>query len=351
MAAPTFFTHNEIAGVINNLIPFEPFMLQFFGREFVTDDKQINFDRIPADRRIAPIVSPLVPGKVAAIAGYRTSVIQPAYIKDKMSIEPGHIFTRRPGEPMGQPMSNAERYAATVMDLGVRALERYHRRLEIMASQLLLYGSYTMTGETASYSVDFERPAANTVTLTSGDVWVRGSTTVSPMQTIQNMLDNCKYPIRTIVMGSYAFAALLADPAFVKLTYNLYAQGQSNNVQFNIAQKNLQGVLYRGTIAASQIEIYTYTGTYIADDGTEQYYIPQDAVVFVPDSSYGWRCFGAIQDVAAGYSGMPYFFKNWMEEDPGTPFLMLQSAPVMAHTRMDSTLGLFTGATQPQGGK
>lgn len=352
MAAPTFFQHNEIAGVISNVVEFNPFLLQFFGREYVTDDQQINFDRVPMDRRIAPIVSPLVPGKTVKMAGYKTSVFTPAYIKDKFTVEPNHVFTRRPGEPMGQPLSNAERYAATVIDQGAQALTRLNRRLEQMASNLLIAGSYTVTGDTASYSVDFERPAGNTLTLTGAEQWIAANSTISPIQTLENALERAKYPIRTIVMGTYAWAWFRKDAQFKDLIYSLYQTGGQSTMQFGPQQKNLQGVTYRGTLASINADIYTYADTYTDETtGTETYYLPQDYVLLLPSPEYGWRCYASIQDVAANYSGMPYFFKNWQEEDPGMPFLMLQSAPMLAHTRMDSTVCIQTGAVQLQGGK
>ena len=345
------FTHNEIVAVIRDEVPFQPFLLSTaFGMEYITDDQDINFDQVDPDRRMSIFVNPRVPGQVAPDRGFAVRSYKPGYIKDKASIDPSYVFKRRVGEPLNQRMSNAERYAATVAGQAIDMLTRRDRRLEWMAAQLLLSGTYTMSGTGISVEVDMGRSAGNTVTLTSGDRW--GQTGVSPVTSIQNMLAKTRTPIRNLVMGNYAYADLIKDPTLEKLVYIQLQEGSGASLQFGPMQGTREGVVYRGTLPSAGVSIWTYTHTYEhPDTGVETLFLPEDAVLFIPDASYGYQCFAAIWDAAANYSGMPYFFKNWEEDDPGTPFLMLQSAPMLAHVKIDGTIALRTGSTQPQSGK
>lgn len=343
--AATFYNHNEIAAVLSEVVPFENFLLNFFTSEHITDDENINFDKIDPDKRMAVFVNPRRPGEVVKDRGFQVRSYKPGYVKDKVTVDPKHVFTRRAGEPFNSNMSPQQRYQATIVDLAIKQKERLYRRLEWMAAQFLKAGSYTMTGDSISVEVDFGRNSANTITLTTTARWLSANSAVSPIDDIETWLNLSQQPIKTILVGKHAWTRIKADPKFDKLIYiNMLTRGVTG-LEFGPQQKNLQDITYRGTLNSGQ-DIYTYAGTYTdPDSGVETQYIPDDAVVLIPDPSFGWQCFGAIWDVAAGYAGMPYFYKNWQEDDPGVPFLMLQSAPMLAHTKINSTIYVSTAAT------
>lgn len=343
--AVSFFKHDEIMEVLSDVVPFDNFLLNFFSSEHVTDDENINFDKIDPDNRIAIFVNPRRPGEVMKTRGFKVASYKPGYIKDKMLIEPQHVFNRRAGEPMYSPMSNAERYAATLVDLALKQRERLYRRLELMAGQFLLSGKYNMTGVDLDVEVDFDRAAENTITLTTTDRWLSANTEVSPFNDIDTWINLATQPIRTMVIGKHAWKRLKADPLFDKLVYiDVHTRG-SVSMQVGPKQKDPNGVIFRGVMPSTGIEIYTYTGTYTDPaTGNETQYVADDAVLLIPDARFGYQCFGRIWDDEANYSGMPYFFKNWSEKDPGTPVIMLQSAPMLAHTKINSTIGVRTGA-------
>jgi hypothetical protein len=345
------FTHNEIVDVISDNAPFQPFLLDTaFGQSFITDDRQINFDKIDPQKRMSVFVNPRVPGKVTKEKGFAVRTYQPGYVKDKKTVDHDYVFKRRPGESLVMPMTPSERYAATVAAQSLEMLQALRRRLEWMAANLLLLGKYRMTGDSIDVEVDLGRDSSLTVTLTLGDRW--GQTGVSPVTTIQNMLAKTNTPIRHLVMGNYAYADFIKDPTLEKLVYVQLQSGQGASVQLGPMQGTKEGVVYRGTLPSAGISIWTYTATYDdPDTGDETLYLPEDAVLFIPDASYGYQCFASILDADANYQGMEYYFKNWVEKDPGVPFLLLQSAPMLAHTKMSGTIALRTGSTQPQGGK
>jgi hypothetical protein len=347
---PNFFQHDEILAVIRDEVPFQPFLLSTaFGSEHVTDDEAINFDKIDPNKAMSVFVNPLLPGPVSKTTGFSVRSYKPGYIKDKRTVDPRHVFKRRAGEPMHAPLSNSERYAAIVADLSIDMLLRRDRRLEWMAASLLLSGTYNMTGDSFDVEVDMGRDAGNSVTLTGTDRW--GQTGVSPVTTIRNMLAKTRTPIRNLVMGTYAYHDLISDPNLEKIIY-IQLQNGGPSLEMGPIQGTREGLIYAGTLPSAGVNLWIYTAVYEhPTTKAETLYIPEDAVLFIPDASYGYQCFASIWDDAANYTGMPYFFKNWSEEDPGTPFVMLQSAPLLAHTKINGTMALRTGSTQPQGGK
>ena len=346
MATTPFFTHAEISGVLSEVVPWQPFILQHFAQEHVTNDKVIYFDKIAPDNRIAVFVNPRIPGKARTTKGFSVESYQPGYMKEKDLVLPDHVFARRPGESMGQPLTPEARYAATVVDIAEKQLERRSRRLELMATDLLLYGAYTMSGEQHEVDVDFGRNVANTITLTTTARWLNANTTVSPWQDLEDWLNLCQQPIKTIEMGAAAWRYLKNDSKFDQYVYVDLLSRQAANMEFGLQQRSAEGLTYVGTMPGTGVQMFVNTKTYTdLVTGAEVLYVPTDAVIGIPDSMYGWQCFASIQDGAANFMGMPYFLKNWLEEDPGIPYVMMQCAPMILHTKINSTFSARTGAT------
>jgi len=344
MATPTFFTHNEIVDVISDIKPVQNFLLSFFGNEYLSTDEQINFDKLADDKRIAVFVNPRRPGEVIKSRGSSVVSYKPGYIKDKRTVDPTHIFKRTPGQPMNSPMTPAQRYAATVMSLSLTQIKALNRRLEWMAAQLLLNGTYDMKGDDIDVNIDFARDVSKTLTLTTTSRWLSANTAVSPIDDLEDWLMTLTSPAKKIIFGKHAWKAFRNDPKFKDQITIESRLGRENLTQ--MPQKNgWEDVTYRGTLVSAGVELYTYTATYTDPaTGIETLYIPDDAVVAAGSSNFGYQCYATIQDAEANYETYPYFLKNWTEKDPGIPYLMLQSAPMLAHTKINSTISVRTGA-------
>lgn len=342
---PDFFTHDEIAAVIDPNQTFRPFLLELaFGREYITNDRKISFDNLPIDKRIAVFQSPRTIGKVNRVRGFEVSQIEPGYMKPKNSVDPDHVFTRMAGEPMLAPLTPEARYNATVIDLAYKQGVRISRTQEVMASQLLRDGRYTMEGEGIDIDVNFDRKAENTMTLVGGAMW-----SVAPnscIDTIEDALALSEGVTVGIVMGATAWSKFRKDSGFKDLINKDYQSGAQSTLQFGPMQENQglpEGVIFRGTLASSSTPIYTYTASYVDPlTGDDTKYVDPNDVLLIPAASGGWRGYAAIWDVAANYMGMPVFYKNWAEQDPGTPFMMTQSAPALAHVDINSTVVINT---------
>lgn len=351
--ALTFFDHAEITGILQEgNLDFQPFMSLNFSSQHITNEDRIYFDKIEADRRISVFQSARLPGVARTSKGYSVESYKPGYIKDKELILPNHVRTRRAGQPMSKPLNPEENYMATMTDKAALLVERFRRSIEIMATNLLLSDSYSMAGDgilASDSTISFGRDAANTKTLLTTARWLDANTGVKPWDDLEEWLNLPKSaPIRKIVMGNAAWRYLKKSAKFTEMVDLEAMRGTTmdNLPGFQVANpKALGGVTFRGTVYGTGIPIYTYTDTYMSLAGVETLYVPTDAVIGIPDASYGFQCFASIEDANANYMGMEYFMRNWMSEDPANPQIMLQSAPLLAHTKIDSTFGVRTGAT------
>jgi hypothetical protein len=52
----------------------------------------------------------------------------------------------------------------------------------------------------------------------------------------------------------------------------------------------------------------------------------------------GVRAFGAIIDPEFAYGAMAYAPKSWIEHDPATRILMMQSAPMVVPSRVNAAM-------------
>lgn len=344
MAEPTFFTHDEIVAVIGDIKPFNNFLLGFFGQEYLSTDEKINFDKIEDDKRIAVFINPRRPGEVIKNRGSSVASYKPGYVKDKRTIDHTHVFKRKAGQPMNSPLSPSQRYEATLVDLAALQVKALYRRFEWMAAQLLLNGTYDMKGDDINVNVDFGRQADNTINLLTTKRWLGANSAVSPIDDLEDWLTRTTSPVRRIVLGKYAWKAIRNDPKF-KDQVNIEALlGRENLTQMPM-QNGWEDVTYRGTLLGGSVAMYTYSATYThPETGVETLYIPDDAVIMAPDAGFGYQCFATILDSEANYETLPYFMKNWSEKDPGVPYIMLQSSPMLAHSKINATLCARTGA-------
>ena len=333
------YTTYDIAAVIDKTIPFVPYFLGAYGRVYNTDKQTIHFEEIPDDRRISPFVSPLVKGKVARQRGANISVFAPGYIKDKETIDPQGHFTRVVGEPVNGSLTPGQRLQAAMVARGNAIQRRFLRRMEVMASQLTINGKYTMEGEDfPAVEVDFQRDAGLTQTLAGAARW--GQAGVSPLETIDTFVDSLEFPVARITMGGGAAAWFKKDPDYrelIKVDYNQL--GGPATLVMGPQQENRQKVTYIGSLPTlGNVGIYVNNDTYQDNDGTTKRYVGTDQVVFESSASYGWRCFAGIQDLFADLRTLDQFWRAWTETgDPAAHYLMMQSAPMLATTSVNST--------------
>lgn len=349
----TIYDHKEIYGVLSEIVPFQHQLLTHFGNVINFDTPTIDFDKIDDDLRVAIYVDPALSAKNLRERGFSTKTYTAPYTKQKAGITPSNIYKRAAGEPVNNFPSPSEKYNATLIQKATQMRIFQRRLLELTASQLLLAGTYTASSELypVPVTVDFERNAANSYDFTSlnanGGVGKRawgstgGTATVSPVADIEEFLDNCQEHIETIYMADNAWAEFKKDSKFATAISSTMTPTDIARLRLLPVQGTIQGLKYRGRLEANGTDIWTFNGTYQHPvTGVITKYIPAGYVVGVPSASFGTIAYGAIQHGEAGYQSVDEFWNMWMDEEFGIPYLQFQSAPMLVHTKINSTFGI-----------
>lgn len=376
---------NEIAGTIEDRGAPTPTELQSnFGIVQPFETETINLDKIAPDLRIGIFVAPDVSAKPTTLRGFQTKVFYPGYWKDKATVDFRNIRSRRVGEQISVPVSNAGRIAQSIQDTLVLMEAKRQRLLEWIAAQILIYGSYTATSERhPAVLVDLEpniathltsegqtatgvpatqgvslgggranranisgtnvtNPVSGQVfpTLGSGRAWNKtniDALTATPIADLQSMLDAAYEPITKFYMSESAWQALTLDKGFATAISTLVTTTSSFLVDLLPKQESKEGLKLRGSIAG--IPIWTYNAAYQPTNATTlSKFLPDGWVVGVPQAGYGVQAYGAIQHGLADFTASEVFFNSWTEDEFGTPWVQAQSAPVFLHTKINSTV-------------
>jgi hypothetical protein len=317
--------------VVRTVGKFEPFLLNvFFPNVITSPDESIHFDSISEDVTMAPFVSPVVAGKVHKERGGKLMSFKPAYLKPKNVVKPSKTLQRRPGESYLGNLTPAQRKQAAIADHLMSQDKAITYREEWMAAQAVINGSVTVVGEDyPEQVVDFERNAANNITLAGAAKWdTVDAATYDPTDDLTNWAENASGSINLIIMGKGAWTKF---SSFAAVKDKLDSRRGSSSTM-ETATKDLGMVTsFKGYFG--DVEIWVYTGQNTdPESGAKTYYLPVETIIMGNSSYQGVRAYGAIQDVKAndeGIASASRWPKNWQQEDPSAEYVMTQSAPLM----------------------
>lgn len=302
------------------------------------DSKEIDFDYVDKNRRLAPFVAPTAQGVPLKQQGYVTRRFTPAYIKPKDVVDPARLLKRQAGEALTGSLSPQQREDLIVADILETHRFAIERRWEWMAAQAAVNGAVTVSGsDYPTMSVTFGRDASLAKNLTGTVRWDQA--TSKPLEDIENWMQEVHrlsgYTPTRITMGINAWNAFKKH-ADVKDMLDT-RRGSTNAIESGPGA----GLpwQYRGSLdSAGGLEIYTYNDIYEDDAGSAVNFLDQDTVVLTSPAVEGVRAFGAIMDRKAGWVPASMFSKMWEQEDPSALYLMTQSAPLMIPTRPNASL-------------
>ena len=330
------FSTNYLTGVVNSLqVPPQALVNRFFGAVQTETSEEIHFD-VEADvMGLAPFVSPVVEGKVMTNLGFVTKTFKPAYVKPKNVWQPGRALKRAIGESLTGSLSPMQRMQLLVANNLADHRKMVDRRLEWMAASVLSSGSITVSGDLYQTSVvDFGRAAGHTITLSGGSRWNQAG--VNPLDDLQTWSD-----LILQNSGSSAMDVIMDVSVWKVFRENTYVKSRLD-LQKGVSGPSLDqgkvteiGLSYKGNVDGWNI--WVYVGYYKNDSGTVVPMLPAGTVLMVGDIG-GVRAFGAIQDEQAGIQALPFFSKSWVTQDPGSRFVMTQSAPLLVPYRPNASL-------------
>ena len=321
--------------VVENMIRPSSFLLDTFFANVVTfDTEEVAIDVDTGKRRISPLVTPMMQGRVVEGRSFTTNVIKPAYVKDKRSIDPKKPVKRALGERLSGNLTGAEREAANLDYELTDQMEMLTRRMELMAADSLLDGKLALEilGH-GTVEVDFGRAAGNTVVLLTTARW--GESGVSPADDVEawatQVLKESGVAPTDIVFTPEAWDLFKADPK-VKDALDVRRGGNS---QIELGAQVQVGAVFKGDYG--NFRLWVYNEWYVDESDVEQRMLPAYSVIMTSPRLDGTRAFGMIKDPKAAYQPMEYFPKSWIEEDPPVRWLMLQSAPIVIPSRVNAS--------------
>lgn len=382
------FELNEIYGtLVDRDIPTPTELQSNFGLTQPFTTETINLDKIVPDLRIGIFVAPDVQAKPTSVRGYSTKVFYPAYWKDKFTPDYRNVRARRVGEAISIPTSTSGRLALAIQDGMDLMKAKRNRLLEFMAAQILLYGSYTATSELhPAITVDMEpniathlttdgtatgsgvtlvpasqgvglgngkanranisgtnvtNPTTGQVIPTLGTNRAWGAASQTPIDDLSAMMNAAWEPISKIYMSDDAFAKLQTDAKFSQIVTPILTASSGLILNLSPMQQTKEGLKLRGYIGSQNIPIWTYNAQYqptTAATSALVNFIGSGWVVMVPDARYGVQAYGAIQHGAADFQSTDLFWNSWMDDENGQPWLQGQSAPILLHTKINSTV-------------
>lgn len=331
---------DELMPMIESLfIPGNFLLRAFFPGLMEFDTEEVKVDRVLDDRRLAPWVSPLAPGKIQQPRGHQVESFIPGYLKPKNAITGREVLRRLPGEPLTGSLSAGDRRGRIMLQRMFEHRQKIERRLEWMASSIIRTGAVTIVGDDYPATVvNFNRLGSLTKTLLTTDRW--GEDGVSPYADVEEWIGEVANAsgaaVNIVVMDGKAWGLYRADPKTEKAIDTTL--GQTAAIALGLTVQLPGTPVFKGRIG--EVEFYVYNDTYEADTtGLATNILPDYTVMMGSQGGIeGVQMFGAILDPRNNYGPARYFAKNWIDEDPAGEFVMTQSAPLLVPKRINGSL-------------
>jgi hypothetical protein len=336
----------KLVQVVPNLKTSQNFLLdRFFPNIVEFDTEKVAIDVDVGIRRMSPLVSPLVEGKLVEQRRYQTNEFKPPYIKDKRAPDLRKPVRRQIGERIGGELTGQERELANLQLEMADQVDMVNRRLEWMAASALSTGTVTLTGEGFPTTlIDFGRSSTLTIALSGAARWGQ---TLNAAGRDTNIVGQLTTWAAAILKGSGAVTTdLVFTPgAWAKFLMAegvqgaIYYPNQANSGnQVNPGTMVQKGGIYMGRWG--QFDLWLYNDWYVDANNVEQPMLADGTVIMSGQQLMGTRAFGMIMDPRFNYKPMAYAPKTWIQEDPAQRIIMMQSSPIVIPSRVNAALAV-----------
>jgi len=331
----SMFNTRTMLKALEQVFPATTFLLNtFFQGVEKSESKYVDIDIYKGKKKLAPFVRSTQQGKFVERIGFTTKTFEPPYIKEKMVTTSDEILNNRAmGGNIYLGKTPQQRAAEQLMKDMEYLRELIIRREEWMASQVLETGIIPIVSDGYEAEIDFGMDATHIIA--TGDITVWDDANATPLSDLLDwkrliQLDSGLVP-RIVVMGYDAWDAFIAHANVQTLLDNRrIALGQ-------IEPRELpEGVEYQGDV--HNLSIYTYGETYVSDAEATTYYVPAKKIFMGCTNARTARHYGAIRDLESGFTPVQYFPKSWVEKDPSSRILLVQSSPLVAMHQPDAFL-------------
>ncbi|MFK4167716.1 major capsid protein [Paenibacillus lautus] len=323
---PDIYAFPQLVKVVSALPKTSDYITRTFFSEGETGlTNEIEIQTMRGKNRIAPYVSELQTGKILARDKFEASQYAPVPVKPARNITLNDLKARQAGELLYAPDSFETRQRKLIAKDMVELNDSIIRRKVEMASQLIFTGKVIQIGEGVEQELDYG--FTNKITLSGTDLWSNDAS--DPIKFLANlrlsiMQKNGRTP--RIVLGDYdSMVALTRHPEVLKLADN---KGLNiGNIDTTLLP---DGVTYHGYLRDVGVDLYSYTGNYTDENGTEHPFIPKGTIVLLPDGKPFEFVYGA-NPVAFNdemrFVNLPVVAQVFMDRRTAVRTLELQSRP------------------------
>ena len=323
----------------------------FYPNSHMSEQEEIMFDKIDANREIAPFMLPNLPGRpIYKGVGERVSTFKPAYTKPKDAVRPSQALKLQPGELAKRQalMTPEARYNAKVIEIVGFHRESIKRLWEYMGARGVIDGAVTINyavdaGSPAhSVTIDFGRDPAHTITKGAGSKW--GDSGVSAWDDVQEWYDlaaSAEFGAAPtdLFMGAKAYKAFMADTDVISKLNKDMRGNESVSLDLGLIAKDpMNPFTLVGRIGAVGVWLVSGIGNTFKSNGANVDILKTNEVLLASRAVDGVKAFGAILDEDADIQPADIFVKMWNQPDPSARFIMSQSAPLMIPVNCNATV-------------
>ncbi|MCZ8520133.1 MULTISPECIES: major capsid protein [Paenibacillus] len=319
--------------------PVQTFLTKYFREMKTFTTETVDVDFYKGRRKMAPFVSPRLPGQTYERSGYETKVYKPALIKPTRPITTDDLRNRSFGENIYATKSPDERakemLANDLFDLD----ESITRREEWMRAQVLFTGRVDMIGDGVDQTLDYE--FTNKVALTGAHRWSDPSS--NPLDDLTTwrlaIIQKSGTSPDEVILASDVANAFMTHPFILKLFENKgITLGQ-------IDPRTLpNGVTYLGRVTRLGLDLYSYDEWYLDEDTdpnnpVEAPMVPSGTVCMLSTRSRFTMAYGSVTIIKgedfATFEGdrIP---DSWVTKDPAQRWLQVNSRPLPIPYEVDS---------------
>lgn len=319
------------------------FLLDMFFKDGPPIKSQyVDIDIIKGGQKMAPFVSPLAESTVVTRPGYTTNSIQPPFISLKMKTTAVDFLRRLPGQNSYAEQPSSILLAAQQMGRDLATLEDMMiRREEYMAAQLLDTGIVTVTGDGVNATIDFKMPAAHKIAV--GDIVAWDNSSADPLENLREwcLLINtaCGLVPDVCIMSPDVQKCFLDNEKLQKLMNMLKVN--SGEIKPSLLPEKKASYLGYLSYPGMNLDVYSYTGSYVDDNGVTQFYLPSKTVWLGCRTAHCIRQYGAVYDISADgqqTGGVKRLPKSWETNDPSCRWVQLKSSPLPCLHQSDAFL-------------
>ncbi len=338
-----------MARMLSEMKPPRTFIRDTFFRnheEFQTEHVDVDIE-IGA-RRLAPFVSPRLPGKTVDTIGFKTSTYKNPTVAMKKVITGDHLQHRLPGETLYEGRSPAERQAALLGKALADLDGMITRREEWMCAQALFAGQIHVVGDGVDELISFGRPAELSIALPAAAQRWTADTADIPKQLRdwrRACVKACGLAPDTAVLGAKAADALLANEKLRSMLHTL----RLDMGQISPEITAMPGVTYLGQLKGTGMDLWSYDEWFVdPDSGEEQPMVPEKQVLIGSSRAYTALRYAAVPVATGSDSSSSLSLvvgaripDSWIEKEPPARFVKISSRPLPVPTQ----IGAFLVAT------